>query len=155
MKLSTKARYGIRALLDIAQHDHEGPVLLRDIAKRQEISRNYLEQILIFLKAAGLVRSERGNRGGFVLAKDPSEVRLDQAVQVLEGKIALVECVADPKVCPRTPFCPAHELWGEVTVAMSQVLKTKTLQDLLEMQEKRAPPDSHVLHLRRGSSSQG
>lgn len=148
MKLSTKARYGVRALLDIAQHNHEGPVLLRDIAKRQEISRNYLEQILILLKAAGLVRSERGNRGGFILAKGPSEIRLDQAVQVLEGKISLVECADDPKVCPRTLFCPTHELWGEVTAAMSQVLKSKTLQDLLEMQKQKGPPPgSYVLHL--------
>jgi len=147
MKLSTKTRYGIRALLDIAQHDHEGLVLLRDIAKRQEISRNYLEQILISLKAAGLVRSERGNRGGFILAKPPSEIRLDEAVQVLEGKMALVECVNDPKVCPRTSFCPTQELWGEVTAAMTQVLKSKTLQDLLEMQKLKGCPRSDMYYI--------
>jgi len=147
MKLSTKARYGIRALLDIAQHNLEGPVLLREIAKRQDISRNYLEQILISLKAAGFVRSERGNRGGFILAKNPSEIRLDQAVQVLEGKIALVECVDDPKVCPRTSFCPTHELWGEVTAAMNQVLKSKTLQDLLETQKQKGHPQTAMYYI--------
>ncbi|HAG08887.1 MAG TPA: AsnC family transcriptional regulator, partial [Desulfotomaculum sp.] len=146
-KLSTKARYGIRALLDIAQHNLEGPVLLREIAKRQDISRNYLEQILISLKAAGFVRSERGNRGGFILAKNPSEIRLDQAVQVLEGKIALVECVDDPKVCPRTSFCPTHELWGEVTAAMNQVLKSKTLQDLLETQKQKGHPQTAMYYI--------
>ncbi len=147
MKLSTKARYGIRALLDIALHDLEGPVLLREIAKRQDISRNYLEQILISLKAAGLVRSERGNRGGFILAKPPSEIRLDQAVQVLEGKISLVECVDDPKVCPRTSFCPTYELWGEVTAAMNQVLKSKTIQDLLETQKQKGHPQAAMYYI--------
>lgn len=143
MKLSTKARYGLRALLDIAQYSDKGPVLLKDIAQRQDISRNYLEQILLSLKAAGLVRSERGNRGGFVLTKLPSEIRLDEVIQVLEGKMALVECVGEPKVCPRVSFCSTHELWSELSEMMNRVLSSKTLQDLIHIEQKkdgRSPP---------------
>ena len=138
MKLSTRARYGTKALLDIAQHKDEGPVLLRDIAKRQGISEDYLEHLLILLKAAGLIRSIRGNRGGFVLARSPSEIRLDEVVQVLEGEIALVECVDNPEVCPHVDFCLTHVLWREVTSAMNRVLKSTTLQDLIEIEKKEA-----------------
>lgn len=134
MKLSTRARYGTRALLDIAQHSDRGPVLLKDIAKRQGISKDYLEHILIFLKAAGLIRSIRGMRGGFVIAKPPSQIRLDEVVKILEGKIALVECIDSPEVCSHTDVCITHELWEEVTGAMNQVLKSTTLEDLMEKQ---------------------
>mgnify|MGYP001112395268 CR=1 FL=1 len=136
MKLSTRTRYGTKALLDIAQHSDRGLVRLQDIAKRLEISEDYLEHILISLKVAGLIRSIRGARGGFVMAKPPSEIRLDEVIQVLEGKIALVECIGDPEVCSRADVCVTHILWQEVTSAMTQVLKSTTLQDLVERQEK-------------------
>ena len=127
----------MRALVDIAQHNGEGPVLLRDIVQRQGVTRNYLEQILIQLKAAGLVRSIRGVQGGFMLAKSPAEIRLSEVVQALEGQINLVECVADPKVCPRVEVCATHDLWGELSSLITQALASKTLQDLMEMQRRK------------------
>ena len=99
MRLSTKGGYGTRAMLDLAFNSSEGPVLLRDIAKRQEVSEKYLEHSISVLRKAGLVRSIRGARGGYVLAKLPSEIRLSEIMEVLEGSMAPVECVDDPQVC--------------------------------------------------------
>lgn len=137
MRLSTKATYGMRALLDLARHSGEGPVLLKDIAKRQGITLNYLEQIFIRLNAAGLIRSIRGSRGGFILSRSPSEIRLDEVIQALEGRIVLVECVDNPKVCPRVDFCVTRDLWGEMGKRMSQVLQSTTLQHLVERQSEK------------------
>ena len=132
----------MRALLDMAQHRGEGPVLLKDIAKRQEIEPNYLEQIFISLKAAGLIRSIRGARGGFILSRSPSEVRLDEVIQALEGKIVLVECVDNPEVCPRVDLCATRDLWGEMAKGISQVLQSTTLQDLVERQKTKEQPEA-------------
>ena len=132
MKLSTRVRYGTRALLDIAQHRGDKPVLLRDIAKRQQVSRNYLEQILGQLKAAGLVRSIRGVRGGFVLTKPPSEIKLSEIFLALEGPISLVECVEDANICERVGTCATRKLWKELSALITDVLGSKTLQDLME-----------------------
>lgn len=144
MKLSTRTRYGVRALLDIAQHNDEGLVLLKDIAKRQGISKDYLEHILIPLKVAGLVRTSRGAQGGFVIAKPPTQIRLYEVVQVLERKVALVACVDDPEAYPYSDTCAPHALWREITEAISHVLKSTTLQDLMERQgKKRESEEKH------------
>lgn len=137
----------MRALLDIAQHSGEGPVLLRDIAQRQGVTRNYLEQILIQLKAAGLVRGIRGVQGGFVLARSPSTIRLSEVVQALEGQINLVECVADPKVCPRVEVCATHDLWGELSSLITQALASKTLQDLMERQRRKEQASAFTYYI--------
>ncbi|HUS04507.1 MAG TPA: Rrf2 family transcriptional regulator [Dehalococcoidia bacterium] len=111
MRLSTRTRYGVRALLDMAQHSDNGPVLLKDIAERQRISKDYLEHILIPLKVAGLVRTTRGVQGGFTIAKPATQIRLDEVVQILERRLALVECVDDPKSYPYSDVCaPPHSL---------------------------------------------
>ena len=99
MKLSTKGRYAMRAMLDLSLHYGEGPILLKDIAKREHISESYLEQIILSLKAAGLVNSTRGARGGFILTRPPSQIRLIEVMQVSEGSLVPVECVSDPEVC--------------------------------------------------------
>ncbi|MDH4269892.1 MAG: Rrf2 family transcriptional regulator, partial [Dehalococcoidia bacterium] len=102
MKLSTKGRYGLRALLDLALHQDEGLVLLKDIARRQEVSLPYLGHLVAPLIAAGLVKSTRGARGGVLLLKPPAEVKLTEIVQLLEGSIGPVDCVDDPKSCHRS-----------------------------------------------------
>jgi len=137
VRLSTRARYGTRALLDIALHDNEGPVLLRDIAKRQGISQTYLAHLISPLKAAGIVKAIRGAQGGFAIARPPSQITLDEVVQTLEGKIVLVACVDNPKAYPYSSLCATYDLWQEVTGAMVKVLRDKTLQDLLERQEEK------------------
>ena len=140
MKLSTRAQYGTRALLDLALHGGKGPVLLRDIARRQQISATYLEQLITPLVASGMVRSTRGARGGIWLNKSPREVKLSEVIQILEGSIALVECVSDPKYCSRSGFCVTRDVWGELGKAMNGILESTTLQDLVERQKEKAQP---------------
>jgi Rrf2 family protein len=147
MKLSTKGRYGMRALLDLALHQGEGLVLLKDIARRQEVSLPYLEHLITPLIAAGLVKSTRGARGGVLLLKPPSEIKLSEVVQLLEGSIALVDCVNDPKVCHRSASCVTRDIWIEMKRAMSQVLDSTTLQDLVERQRQKGQTETGMYYI--------
>jgi len=147
MKLSTKGRYGTRAMLDLALHYGQGPILLKDIARRQQISDRYLEQVIIPLKAAGLVTSMRGAHGGFALAKPPSEIRLNVIMQVMEGSIALVDCVDDPRACSRADSCATRDVWTEMEKAMSGVLESTTLEDLVQRQREKEQPKTAMYHI--------
>jgi len=135
MKLSTKGRYGTRALLDVALHQDDSPVQLKVIAQRQQISLHYLEHIIAPLIAAGLLRSTRGAYGGVSLGKPPQEIVLSEVIQVLEGSITPVECVDDPNVCSRADICVTRDVWTDVKKAMAGVLESVTLQDLVERQK--------------------
>jgi len=137
MKLSTRGRYGARATLDLALHYGKGPVSLKDIARRQEISERYLEHIMTALVSTGLVQSMRGQHGGFSLAKLPKEIKLSQIIQAVEGPISLVSCVDNPKICNRVDMCITHEIWEEVKKAMLEVLDSITLEDMVKMQKKK------------------
>ena len=134
MKLSTRARYGTRALLDLASHSENGPTLLKDIARRQQISRQYLEHLIISLIAGGIVRSTRGPKGGVWLTKSPREIRLSEIVQLLEGSVAPVDCVNDPEICARSTTCATRDIWAKLKNAMNEVLESTTLQDLVDRQ---------------------
>ena len=147
MKLSTRARYGTRALLDLALHSGEGPVLLRDIAQRQQISPPYLEHLIAPLVAAGIIRSTRGAKGGIWLAKSPREIKLNEVVRLLEGSIAPVECVNDPEYCPRSEFCVTRDIWGELKKAMNGVLESTTLNDLVERQKRKEQLADTMYHI--------
>ena len=136
MKLSARSRYGLRALVELALQQDEGLVPLRDVARRQEISLPYLEQLVTPLIAAGLVKSTRGTRGGVSLARLPSEIRLSEVVRALEGSLAPVECVNDPTLCHRSDGCVSRDVWREMLEAMMQVLDSMTLQDLVERQQE-------------------
>ncbi len=141
MRLSTKARYGLRALLDLALHQDEGPVLLKDIARRQEFSLPYLQRLIAPLVAAGMVKTARGAGGGVSLLKPPSEIKLSAVVQPLEGCITPVDCVNNPALCHRSASCVTRDIWGEMNEAMSQVLDSTTLQDLVERQRRKGQPE--------------
>jgi len=147
MKLSTRGRYGLRALLDLAVHQGEGMVLLKDIARRQEVSLPYLEHLITPLIAGGLVKSTRGARGGVLLLKPPAEVKLTEVVQLLEGSIALVDCVNDPKVCHRSTSCVTRDIWMQIKDAMTQVLDSTTLQDLVERQRQKEQTETGMYHI--------
>jgi Rrf2 family cysteine metabolism transcriptional repressor len=147
MKLSTKGRYAVRAMLDLALHYGEGPILLKDVAKREHISERYLEQIILSLKAAGLVNSTRGARGGFMLTKPPSQIRLIEVMQVSEGSMAPVECVSDPEVCSRSSLCVTRDIWSEMTEAMSGILESTTLQDLIQRQREKEQPKARMYYI--------
>lgn len=147
MKLSTRGRYGTRVLLDLALHHGEGPVLLRDIAQRQQISLLYLEHLVTPLIAAGIARSARGVRGGVWLAKPPGEIKLSEVIRLLEGSIAPVECLNNPETCPRSKLCVTRDIWGEMKKAMNGVLESTTLQDLVERQKRKEQPREVMYHI--------
>jgi len=147
MKLSTRGRYGLRALLDLAVHQGEGMVLLKDIARRQEVSLPYLEHLITPLIAGGLVKSTRGARGGVLLRKQPAEVRLTEVVQLLEGSIAPVDCVNDPRVCSRSASCVTRDIWIQIKDAMIQVLDSTTLQDLVERHRQKEQTETGMYHI--------
>ncbi|MEN6350576.1 MAG: Rrf2 family transcriptional regulator [Syntrophomonas sp.] len=134
MKLSTKGRYGVRAMLDIAQSQAEGPVAIHNIAKRQNLSNRYLEQLLIPLKQAGLVKSIRGSQGGYVLGRKPSEITVGDIIRVLEGPISPVDCVSErnPDDCERADFCVTRKIWSRLRDSMVDVLDSYSLEGLLK-----------------------
>jgi Rrf2 family protein len=147
MKLSTRGRYGLRAILDLALHQGEGLVLVKDIARRQEVSRPYLEHLMAPLIAAGLVKTTRGARGGVLLLRSPSEINLGEIIRLLEGSIAPVDCVNDPKLCHRSGSCVTRDIWIEMKVAMSQVLDSTTLQDLVERQRQKGQIETAMYYI--------
>lgn len=138
MKLSTKGRYGLRAVLDIALNQHGGPVTIHSIAQRQEISERYLEQLLITLKQNGIIKSIRGFQGGYILNKESRNITVGDVVQALEGPIAPVDCVADQKqsTCSRIELCVTKKVWADLKNAMIQVLGSYTLEDLVQEANK-------------------
>ncbi|MCJ7692580.1 MAG: Rrf2 family transcriptional regulator, partial [Sedimentisphaerales bacterium] len=123
MKLSTRARYGIRASLELACNYGKGPLQIKIIAQKQEISIKYLEQLMAILKSAGFVRSIRGAKGGYVLAKPPNQVKLSDIFNALEGPIVTVECLESDEYCARAADCVARELWSKVQQAVIGVLE--------------------------------
>jgi Rrf2 family transcriptional regulator, cysteine metabolism repressor len=138
MKLSTRGRYGVRLMLDLALHEGEGPVLLREIARRQEISEKYLWQLINPLKVAGLINSLRGAHGGYVLAKKPAEINLKEILAVLEGSLCLVDCVENPSGCDRSPNCITRDVWSEASKGILNVLESMTLEKMVEGHLKKA-----------------
>lgn len=135
MRLSTKCRYGVRALLELALHNEGEVVPLKEIAARQDISLHYLEQIISALVSAGLLRSVRGPGGGVALVRPASQIRLNEVFEALEGAPRLVECLVDVGACPRSPSCATQHLWLRMNEAISRVLKDTTLQELAEDQQ--------------------
>ena len=135
MKLSTRTRYGTRALLDLARHQGDKPVQLKEIARRQNISLHYLEHIITPLVGAGIVRSIRGAHGGLLISKKPDQVKLGEVVGLLEGTITPVDCVMDPECCNRSDFCVTRDIWSEMKDAIDKTLDSITLQDLIEREK--------------------
>jgi len=132
MKLSTRTRYGVRAILELAMSGNKGPLQLKIIAQRQDLSVKYLEQLMVVLKAAGFVRSVRGSKGGYMLAKAPDQIELIDVLHCLEGTVATVECVENKDYCVRAADCAARDIWVKVQKAIEDVLKSMTLQDLVK-----------------------
>lgn len=137
MKLSTKCRYGVRAMLEIGrQYTHEGtPVKRKDISKAQDISHGYLENILIALKSHKLIRTTRGANGGFILEKSPDKITLLDLVLALEGSIAPVDCIENKTVCAKSGFCVARLAWEKLHIAQTTTLAAISLQDLLDAEK--------------------
>lgn len=130
MKLSTRSRYGVRILLELARQDRGRPVKVGRLSDEQQITVKYLEQIIRPLRKAGLVKSVRGAKGGYFLAKSPHAITLAQVVRLLEGKSDLVECILKPEVCALSEKCPARPAWKEASEALFEKLEAITIADL-------------------------
>ncbi|MGE5405438.1 MAG: RrF2 family transcriptional regulator [Candidatus Saccharibacteria bacterium] len=140
MKLSTKGRYGLRAMLDMALHQDQGPITVNSIADREGLSDRYLEQLMVPLKKVGLVKSVRGAQGGYILAKEPKDITVGDIIRALEGPVAPVDCVSEdrPEECSRSEACVTRIVWAKIRDSISEVLDSFTLEDLVIETKKRA-----------------
>ena len=135
MKVSTKSRYGVAAMVDIAQQFGNGPVALRSVAQRQQVSEHYLEQLMSPLRNAGFVRSVRGAQGGYVLAKDPTTITVGDIVRAMEGPIAPVDCLLaekgrDNPYCDKTNACIRRNIWLKMGESITEALDSISLASL-------------------------
>ncbi|WP_310603112.1 RrF2 family transcriptional regulator [Anaerosporobacter sp.] len=144
MKISTKGRYALRLMLDLALDGTGEPVRIKDIASRQEISDKYLEQIISVLNKAGYVKSLRGPQGGYKLSKDPKDYTVGMILRLIEGSLAPVACLEDEvNQCARQDECATLILWEKLYTAIKDVVDNYTLADLVEWQTERA--DSYII----------
>jgi Rrf2 family protein len=135
MKLSTRAEYGTRALIELAlvyQNGETTPLMLQTVATRQNISKKYLEQLFIPLRKAGIIEGLRGPSGGYRLARAPEDISLSELFEVLEGPVAVADCLVTPDTCKHSGFCATQEVWQQLSKAIGDTLDSYTLADLTE-----------------------
>jgi len=130
MKLTMKGDYGLRAMLDMAAYYGQGPIESADIARRQYIPEQYLDQILMALRKEGLVKSIRGPKGGHMLAKSPAQITMAQVMQALEGYVPPMECLPNPDFCKLSPGCALRVVWQKIDLMTQQVLSSTTIEEL-------------------------
>ncbi len=135
MRISTKGRYGMRFMLDVALHGHGSTISLKDVARRQQISEKYLWQVVHPLKSAGLVRVTRGAHGGFALAREASEITMKDILDAVEGSSALVECSDCPEKCDRSPDCAMQSIWKDLNQQVAGALSAVNLQAIVDKQK--------------------
>ena len=138
MHLSTRGHYGLLAMFDLAERYSTEPIALKTVAERQNISDNYLEQLIAILRKAGLVRSVRGAQGGYILARDPGTITVGDIIRAMEGPIALVECVREiePTECEQTDSCITRHVLTKVRDKLVEVMDSISLADMLHDAEK-------------------
>ena len=143
MKISTKGRYALRMLLDLAEHRQCGYIALKDIAERQNISKKYLEQIIPMFNNSGILKTSRGAQGGYHLAKSPEQITVGMILRATEGDLAPAECVSvDGHACTRSGVCPSHAVFSKVYSAINSVIDGVTLCDLIP--EGESVPAGHT-----------
>lgn len=131
MKLSTKGRYGVKAMVDLAIHYGKAPVSIKTISKRQNISEYYLEQLFSPLRKAKLIKSIRGAQGGYVLGMEPSQIKVSDIMNVLEGPIEIAECIEN-SACDNIDCCATRLLWAKIKNSIDEVMEGITLQDIVD-----------------------
>lgn len=133
MKISTKGRYALRMLLELALHQEDGFIALKDIAERQSISKKYLEQIVPLLSRAGLLKTNRGYQGGYMLAKRPDAYTIGEILRVTEGNLAPIPCLEHPEnECPRSEQCMTLYVWEGLYKTINEYVDGITLQDIMD-----------------------
>ncbi len=142
MKVSTKGRYALRMLLDLAEHSSSGFIALKDIAQRQGISKKYLEQIVPILNKTNILKTNRGFQGGYMLAKSPDKYTVGEILRLTEGSLSPVACLdQDPIQCERSRECPTLPIWKGLNKVINDYLDSITLQDVLDKQKERYAND--------------
>jgi len=137
MRISTRARYGLRLMIEIAVNFKKGPIFLKEIAKNIDVSEKYLSQIIIPLKGKGLVSTYSGAHSGYILSRPPSRIKLKEIVEILEGDLSLIDCVNNPSVCGKVPTCVTRDIWTKLGDKISEVLNSFTLDDLVKMRDEK------------------
>lgn len=146
MKLSTKGRYGLKAMFELSLNQDNGPVPLKFIAKKQNVSDQYLEQIFSKLKKSGLVKSVRGSQGGYLLGKEAKDITVGDILTVLEGPISLSDCVLDEDVCENSSVCVTKVVWEKMKKGIDEVVNSITLQDMMNDYNK-SKPENDITNL--------
>jgi len=134
-------------MVELASHYGEGPIELKEIAKRENISLKYLEQVINPLRADGLVKAIRGAKGGYSLAKPPSEICLYDVIETLEGPLNLLDCLHDTKACQKVSSCVTREIWKEVSDAMSKIFYSVTLEDMVNRKREKEKGSSAMYQI--------
>lgn len=130
MKFSTKVRYGLRAMIELACRHGSGPIQLGSVADNQQISAKYLHAVMQQLRIGGLVRTIRGAHGGFELSRDPDQIKVIEVIEAIDGPIAVVDCVLHDCAFQHSSPCVANEVWCDITKAIREVVESQTLADL-------------------------
>ena len=142
MKVSTRTRYGLRFMIELAANQGRGPVNMKDIARSQNLSEKYLSQILILLKSAGLVEGFRGLHGGYTLSRPSSEITMKDIVSALEGDLSLIECIERPGTCPRESSCVSQEVWQKLGTVLSDALVSISLSELVSRRQEKTEKEN-------------
>lgn len=145
MKLSTRGRYGLKAMYQLACHYGEGPIPLNSIADEQDLSENYLEQLVATLRKEGLLNSVRGAQGGYMLAKPPEDITVGNILRILEGNLAPADCVIDEEYeCAKEESCVTKLVWMRIRDSIDEVIDSITLKDMLDESEKMTTNETKV-----------
>ena len=136
MKLSTKGRYGLKAMFQLSLNENNGPLPLRNIASKQNISEQYLEQLFSSLKKSGLVKSVRGAQGGYLLSKEAKDITVGDILIALEGPVSLSDCLLDDYVCENSSKCITKVVWERIKKGIEEVTNSITLQDMIDDHNK-------------------
>ncbi|NLZ48102.1 MAG: Rrf2 family transcriptional regulator [Clostridiales bacterium] len=131
MKLSTKGRYGVKAMVDLALNYGDEPISIKSISDRQGISEYYLEQLFAPLRKAGIIKSIRGAQGGYILSKSPKDITVAEIIKILEGPIEISDCI-EGSTCSNEDYCATRLLWEKIKKSIDSVLETTTLNDIVE-----------------------
>jgi len=137
MRISTRSRYGMRMMINLASNFKNGYSFLKDVAKEEGVSEKYLSLIVIPLKSAGLLKTTRGVHGGYILSRHPSKITAREIVEVLEGDLSLVECTKDEKYCIKVRNCASHDIWSSVGEKIAEFLGSLTLEDIVKLQNEK------------------
>jgi len=132
MKISTRGRYGVRILLDLALHENKTPRQIHEIAASQQISEKYISRLIINLRRVKMIRSIRGAKGGYRIARNPAEITLLDIVEAMEGPLSIVDCVRSPEKCNRNDNCPSRQIWDRLNTEICEAMHKITLQNIID-----------------------